>query len=61
MLYQAVPEGVFGFVSNRRGNPHNSYRKNTYKGLRLAADDYNLYYSVWCTNETEFYDTKVGS
>lgn len=29
---------------------------NTYKGLRIIADDYSLYYSVWCTNEHELYD-----
>ncbi|GME62001.1 Arylsulfatase precursor protein [Neofusicoccum parvum] len=31
---------------------------NTYKGLRLVGDDYSIYYSVWCTNEAEFYDVK---
>lgn len=31
-------------------------RNNTYKGLRLVADEYSLYYSVWCTNEHELYD-----
>lgn len=29
---------------------------NTYKGLRVIGDAYNLYYSVWCTNETELYN-----
>ena len=29
---------------------------NTYKGLRIVADDYSLYYSVWCTNEHELYN-----
>jgi N-acetylglucosamine-6-sulfatase len=58
---KAVPEGAYGFASNRRGTSDNSYRKNTYKGLRLAADDYNLYYAVWCTNETEFYNLKVST
>ena len=33
-----------------------SHLKNTYKGLRIIADDYSLYYSVWCTNEHELYD-----
>ncbi|KAH7323160.1 sulfatase [Stachybotrys elegans] len=28
----------------------------TYKSVRLISDDYNLYYSVWCTNEHELYD-----
>ncbi|CAL5874789.1 uncharacterized protein PFLUO_LOCUS9091 [Penicillium psychrofluorescens] len=29
---------------------------NTYKGLRIVADEYSIYYSVWCTNEHELYD-----
>ena len=29
---------------------------NTYKALRVIGDTYNLYYSVWCTNEHELYD-----
>lgn len=29
--------------------------KNTYKSLRLIGSGYNLYYSVWCTNEHELY------
>jgi arylsulfatase A-like enzyme len=33
---------------------------NTYKALRIISDSYNLYYSVWCTNEHELYDLKVS-
>ncbi len=33
---------------------------NTYKALRLIGKNYNLYYSVWCTNEHELYDLKAG-
>jgi hypothetical protein len=33
---------------------------NTYKALRLIGDTYNLYYSVWCTNEHELYDMAVS-
>ncbi|KAH8432496.1 sulfatase family protein [Aspergillus melleus] len=29
---------------------------NTYKSARIIGEDYNLYYSVWCTNEHELYD-----
>ncbi|KAJ5108211.1 hypothetical protein N7456_004886 [Penicillium angulare] len=29
---------------------------NTYKSIRLLGPGYNLYYSVWCTNEHELYD-----
>lgn len=32
---------------------------NTYKALRLIGEGYNLYYSVWCSNEHELYDLKV--
>lgn len=28
---------------------------NTYKALRVIGAGYNLYYSVWCTNEHELY------
>ena len=33
---------------------------NTYKALRIIGKNYNLFYSVWCTNEHELYDLKVG-
>lgn len=29
---------------------------NTYKALRIVGKKYNIYYSVWCTNEHELYD-----
>ncbi|KAH8891800.1 Arylsulphatase [Thozetella sp. PMI_491] len=29
---------------------------NTYKAIRVVGKEYNLYYSVWCTNEHELYD-----
>lgn len=32
---------------------------NTYKALRLIGNDYDLSYTVWCTNEHELYDLKV--
>lgn len=32
---------------------------NTYKGLRIEAEKYGFYYSVWCTNEKELYDMRV--
>ncbi|RJE26100.1 Arylsulfatase [Aspergillus sclerotialis] len=55
---RAVPEGIYGFASDKRGEKGNSFRKNTYKAIRLVSDDYSLYYSVWCTNEHEFFDMK---
>ncbi|KAJ5422872.1 Alkaline phosphatase-like alpha/beta/alpha [Penicillium cf. griseofulvum] len=54
----AVPEGIYGYASDKDDQQHNSYQRNTYKGIRLVADDYSLYYSVWCTNEKEFFDLK---
>lgn len=33
---------------------------NTYKSLRLLGEGYNLYYSVWCSNEHELYDLSVS-
>ncbi|TVY81869.1 Arylsulfatase [Lachnellula suecica] len=49
---RGIPEGKYGF----EGWVLNYYLNNTYKALRLIGDTYNLYYSVWCTNETELYD-----
>lgn len=34
---------------------------NTYKALRIIGDGYDLYYSVWCSNEHELYDLMVSS
>ena len=34
---------------------------NTYKALRVLSADYDLYYSVWCSNEHELYDLTVRS
>ncbi|KAI8665134.1 Arylsulfatase [Fusarium sp. Ph1] len=55
----AVPEGIYGGRSDRHreaGVWQNVYLNNTFKGLRIVAEEYSLYYSVWCTNETEFFD-----
>ncbi|KPM35927.1 Arylsulfatase [Neonectria ditissima] len=57
----AVPEGVFGGRGDKNreaGTWHNYYPNNTYKGLRIVSEEYSLYYSVWCTNETELFDLK---
>lgn len=32
---------------------------NTYKSLRILSSEYDLYYSVWCSNEHQLYDLKV--
>jgi N-acetylglucosamine-6-sulfatase len=43
-------------------SPHvfNPMQNNTYKALRLINPEgqYSLYYSIWCTNETELYDLR---
>ncbi|KAI9033402.1 alkaline-phosphatase-like protein [Hyaloraphidium curvatum] len=36
----------------------NVYRNNMYKSIRIVSDEHNLYFAVWCTNETEFYDLR---
>jgi N-acetylglucosamine-6-sulfatase len=56
-----VPEGLYGGrtdLNREAGQWQNYYINNTYKGLRIVSDEYSLYYSIWCTNETEFYDLK---
>ncbi|KAI9929343.1 hypothetical protein MW887_000811 [Aspergillus wentii] len=55
----AIAEGKYGWYSNDIAGNGRSWGNNTYKGVRLVADDYALYYSVWCTNEKEFYNTKA--
>ncbi|KAJ5912375.1 hypothetical protein N7504_001258 [Penicillium tannophilum] len=54
----AVPEGIYGYASNKLNEVGNSYKNNTYKGIRLVSDNYSLYYAVWCTNEKELYNLK---
>lgn len=36
-----------------------SSRNSTFKAIRVIGEQYNLYYAVWCTNETELYDHTV--
>jgi arylsulfatase len=36
------------------------YSNNTYKAMRVIGGGYNLFYSVWCTNEHELYDLTVS-
>ncbi|KAI1810243.1 alkaline-phosphatase-like protein [Poronia punctata] len=35
------------------------FANNTYKALRIISESWDLYYSVWCTNEHELYDLKT--
>ncbi|PYI15745.1 Arylsulphatase [Aspergillus violaceofuscus CBS 115571] len=37
------------------------YGNNTYKALRVIGEGYNLFYSVWCTNEHELYEMTSDS
>ncbi|KAF2099451.1 Arylsulphatase [Rhizodiscina lignyota] len=58
-----IPEGKWGDYgdfnrSDGFGSLRHTVGNNTYKGLRVVSEDYSLYYSVWCTNETELYDVK---
>lgn len=57
-----MPEGHYGLHSDEEfeaGKLVNIYVNNTYKGLRMAGEDFSLYYSVWCTGERELYNLKV--
>ncbi|CAM1509717.1 Fc.00g000520.m01.CDS01 [Cosmosporella sp. VM-42] len=55
-----VPEGRYGYAGKYQfiNGTANAYVNNTYKGLRIEGEEYSLYYSVWCTNETELYDLR---
>lgn len=63
----AIPEGSMGWYGDANmsdpgvgfGIPGNAVGNNTYKAIRVIGENYNLYYSVWCTNEKELYDLKV--
>lgn len=61
----SIPEGHYGKYGDHGYDGINSRPayggNNTYKGLRLLGDGYNLYYSVWCTGEKEYYDLQVRS
>ncbi|KAI4656857.1 uncharacterized protein J4E78_006748 [Alternaria triticimaculans] len=65
---RAIPEGIWGHYDNPVKENHppdqnwggylHSIRNNTYKGLRLIGEDYNIYYSVFCTGDKEYYDMR---
>ncbi|RMJ21834.1 Arylsulfatase, partial [Aspergillus sp. HF37] len=44
-------EGKYASVASPPGT-----ERNTYKSIRILGEGYNLYYSVWCSNEHELYD-----
>ncbi|OAL37280.1 hypothetical protein AYO20_03456 [Fonsecaea nubica] len=47
-------EGAFG-LQGVNGS-FTQFPNNTYKSMRVITDEYNLQYTVWCTNEHELYD-----
>lgn len=59
---RALPEGKYGWIGDEDypGFGRVGARNNTYKALRVAADEYSFSYTVWCTGDKEFYDMKVG-
>ncbi|KAG0645633.1 Arylsulfatase [Hyphodiscus hymeniophilus] len=52
---RSLPEGIYKF-SLDDGKIVAYGSNNTYKALRVVGKEYNIYYSVWCTNEHELYD-----
>ncbi|QGI86252.1 hypothetical protein CEK25_012981 [Fusarium fujikuroi] len=52
----AIAEGEIGGFD---GKGQIFAQNNTYKGVRIVHEDYNLYYSAWCNNEHELYDIKT--
>lgn len=56
---RGIPEGIYKF-SLDDGKLVTYGPNNTYKALRIVGSEYNLYYSVWCTNEHELYDLNVS-
>jgi N-acetylglucosamine-6-sulfatase len=62
---QAVGESKYADYGNGSFDPgvplKTAADNNTYKGLRLIGEDYSILYTVWCTGEKEYYDTKVSS
>jgi hypothetical protein len=48
------------YAALRMAKPTTARLNGTYKAIRVISSDYNLYYAVWCTNETELYDQTVS-
>lgn len=53
----AASEGKYGYF----GSNVSFITNNTYKAIRVVSKEYNLYYSVWCTNEHELYNLNVST
>ncbi|KAK8108011.1 uncharacterized protein PG998_010024 [Apiospora kogelbergensis] len=54
---RSIAEGKYPGVGSGLLGP--AGLNNTYKALRLIGNDYDLSYTVWCTNEHELYDLKA--
>ncbi|KAJ6012785.1 arylsulfatase [Penicillium canescens] len=52
----AVAEGKYNSLGP--DNPQ-VILNNTYKSVRIHSSEYDIYYSVWCTNEHQLYDLKA--
>ena len=50
----------FWGASSEGGKDPQAATINTYKALRVIAQDYNLYYSIWCSGDHEVYDMIVS-
>jgi hypothetical protein len=48
-------DSVLSGESERTKSKIPGIHNNTYKSMRVIGAGYNLYYSVWCTNEHELY------
>ncbi|KAH0095274.1 Arylsulphatase, partial [Aureobasidium melanogenum] len=46
----------WGFAGGEGIYDRRLHQNNTFKGIRIVAEEYNLYYQVWCTDEHELYD-----
>ncbi|KAF7509415.1 hypothetical protein GJ744_007978 [Endocarpon pusillum] len=49
----------WGFALSEGEYDQKVFWNNTYKALRLIGEDYNVYYSVWCSGEHQLYDLNV--
>lgn len=52
----AISEADYGFD----GGDTKRIFNNTYKAIRVVGEEYNLYYSIWCSNDHELYDMTVS-
>jgi arylsulfatase A-like enzyme len=46
----------WGFAGGEGIYDRRLHQNNTFKGIRIVGEGYNLYYQIWCTNEHELYD-----